>query len=107
MKQPRLTDFDPKAAEHELGSPLDDMPLIKPPIANATSQSASKTMTPLQKPVVRKKPEAMEAGGKPEKYTTHLEPNLVKKIKLYAVERDMKDYEVVTDALLAYFEKNN
>jgi hypothetical protein len=43
---------------------------------------------------------------KPEKYTTHLEPSLIKKLKIYATERDMKDYQVVKKALLLYFEKN-
>jgi hypothetical protein len=43
---------------------------------------------------------------KPEKYTTHLEPSLIKKIKMYATERDMKDYQVVKSAILLYFEKN-
>jgi hypothetical protein len=43
---------------------------------------------------------------KPEKYTTHLEPSLIKKLKIYATERDMKDYQVVKNALLHYFEKN-
>jgi hypothetical protein len=43
---------------------------------------------------------------KPEKYTTHLEPSLIKRLKIYATERDMKDYQVVKNALLLYFEKN-
>jgi hypothetical protein len=43
---------------------------------------------------------------KPEKYTTHLEPSLIKKLKLHATERDMKDYQVIKNALLLYFEKN-
>jgi hypothetical protein len=43
---------------------------------------------------------------KPEKYTTHLEPSLIKKLKIYATERDMKDYQVVKNALLLYFEKD-
>ena len=43
---------------------------------------------------------------RPEKYTTHLEPSLIKKLKIYATERDMKDYQVVKNALLLYFEKN-
>jgi hypothetical protein len=43
---------------------------------------------------------------KPEKYTTHIEPSLMKKIKLWAVEKDMKDYDVVRAALIQYFENN-
>lgn len=34
-----------------------------------------------------------------EKYTTRLEPGLVKKIKLYAVEHDMNDYDVIRTAV--------
>jgi hypothetical protein len=43
---------------------------------------------------------------KPEKYTTRLEPSLVKKIRLEAIEKDVKDYEVVRTALNQYFENN-
>jgi hypothetical protein len=43
---------------------------------------------------------------KVEKYTTHLEPSLVKKIKLAAIEKDIKDYEIVRLALTQYFENN-
>src|SRR5918997_4386788 len=42
---------------------------------------------------------------KPEKYTTRLEPSLVKKIRLDAVEKDMNDYDVVKTALTQYFER--
>jgi hypothetical protein len=44
---------------------------------------------------------------KPEKYTTRLEPSLVKKVRLHAIEKDIKDYEVVRNALNQYFEKNS
>ncbi len=43
---------------------------------------------------------------KPEKYTTRLEPSLVKKIRLDAVEKDMNDYDVVKTALTQYFGRN-
>ena len=43
---------------------------------------------------------------KPEKYTTRLEPTLVKKLQFYAVQNDMKDYEVVRIALQQYFDRN-
>jgi hypothetical protein len=49
---------------------------------------------------------AFDPIEKPEKYTTHLEPSLIKKLKLHATERDMKDYQVIKNALLLYFEKN-
>jgi hypothetical protein len=41
-----------------------------------------------------------------EKYTTHVEPSLIKKIKLAAIEKDIKDYDVVRAALNQYFENN-
>src|SRR5688572_11609754 len=49
---------------------------------------------------------AQTDSEKVEKYTTHLEPSLVKKIKLAAIEKDIKDYDVVRIALKEYFEDN-
>jgi hypothetical protein len=43
---------------------------------------------------------------KVEKYTTHIEPSLIKKIQIEAVEKDINDYDVVRTALNQYFEKN-
>ena len=37
-----------------------------------------------------------------EKYTTRLEPSLVKRIKIYAAEHDLADYEVVKRAVEEY-----
>jgi hypothetical protein len=37
------------------------------------------------------------------KYTTHLRPDTIKAIKRYAVEHDIKDYEVVQKALDRFF----
>jgi hypothetical protein len=37
-----------------------------------------------------------------EKYTTRLEPSLVKRIKIYAAEHDLADYEVVKQAVEEY-----
>lgn len=51
------------------------------------------------------RPPTTELPEKPEKYTTHLEPSLVKKLKLHATEHDLKDYQVIKQALLLYFEK--
>jgi hypothetical protein len=50
------------------------------------------------------KPTTQGSAEKPEKYTTHLEPSLVKKLKLYATEHDKKDYQVIREALFLYFE---
>ncbi|SRR6266849_1891965 len=40
-----------------------------------------------------------------EKYTTRLEPSLVKRIKIYAAEQDVADYEVVKQAVEDYLAK--
>lgn len=37
------------------------------------------------------------------KYTTHLRPDTIKAIKRYAVEYEIKDYEVVQEALDQFF----
>ena len=37
------------------------------------------------------------------KYTTHLRPDTIKMIKRYAVEYEIKDYEVVQEALDQFF----
>jgi hypothetical protein len=42
---------------------------------------------------------------KVEKYTTHVEPSLVKKIQIEAIEKDINDYDVVRVALKEYFER--
>jgi hypothetical protein len=38
-----------------------------------------------------------------EKYTTHLRPDTIKRVKLWAVQHERKDYEVVQDALDQFF----
>jgi hypothetical protein len=40
-----------------------------------------------------------------EKYTAHVEPSLVKKIQIEAIEREINDYDVVRIAFKEYFEK--
>jgi hypothetical protein len=42
---------------------------------------------------------------KPQKYSTLLYSATIKKIKLYAAEQDMKDYEVIEMALSTFFGK--
>ena len=43
---------------------------------------------------------------KPEKYTTRLKPRMIKRVKIFAAEKEVKDYEVVETALLEYFERH-
>jgi hypothetical protein len=40
------------------------------------------------------------------KYTTHLTPEIIKTIKLYAVEHNIKDYEVLTMSLEKFFKSD-
>jgi len=40
-----------------------------------------------------------------EKYTTRLEPSLIKVIRVYAAQHDIADYEVVQQAVREYFAK--
>jgi hypothetical protein len=42
---------------------------------------------------------------KPQKYSTLLYGATIKRIKLYAAEQDMKDYEVIENALSTFFGK--
>ena len=49
-----------------------------------------------------------ESGSvvKAEKYSTQLEPSVIKRIKQYAIEHDIKDYEVVQAAITDYLARN-
>lgn len=47
-----------------------------------------------------------EQPGLP-KYTTHLKPATIKAVKRYAFEHEMKDYEVVQQALDVFFTERN
>jgi hypothetical protein len=56
-----------------------------------------------------RKPEILKSGNrdvlKSTKYSTQLHPDLVKRLKQYALAIDVKDYEVVEDAITEYLEK--
>ena len=41
-----------------------------------------------------------------DKYTTHLKRETIKRIKIFAAENDIADYEVVQSALDRYFERH-
>jgi hypothetical protein len=40
------------------------------------------------------------------KYSTQLEPHIIKQIKQYAIEHDEKDYEIVQRAIKEFFANN-
>ena len=54
-----------------------------------------------------RKPENRKARNleKAEKYSTQLQPSVIKKIKQYALEHDVKDYEVIQEAVNLYLDK--
>jgi hypothetical protein len=47
-----------------------------------------------------------DTNDRPQKYSTLLYVNSIRKIKLFAANRNIKDYEVIELALTAFFEKN-
>jgi hypothetical protein len=51
---------------------------------------------------VTKPSPAQTDSEKVEKYTTHIEPSLVKKVQIEAIEKDINDYDVVRIALKEY-----
>jgi hypothetical protein len=84
---------------------LPEKPVIQPKTGKPKGLVETKEASPQAR-----KPEKLSSTltdlEKVEKYTTHLEPSLVKKIKLAAIDKDIKDYDVVRIALKEYFEKN-
>jgi hypothetical protein len=88
------------------------LPAVTPPVniqqssevVKRQSNETKKTTKPQNRLSTKQSP-TLDAPEKPEKYTTHLEPSLIRKIKLHATEREMKDYQVIQKALLLYFEK--
>src|SRR5687768_6383046 len=83
------------------GSPL-------PPPEKQVVHPQAKKDTPVRQQTrkVTKPSPALSDSEKVEKYTTHVEPSLVKKIKLAAIDKDIKDYDIVRIALKQYFERN-
>jgi len=93
------------------------------PTPSLVTQSPTPKQTQTQHPKKQndgeiKKPEIMKSRihenspafnnfiVKPEKYSTLLNTDLAKKLKLYAAEREIKSYEVLEIALKEFFEKH-
>jgi hypothetical protein len=125
--------FDALTQIEELSEKKPVKKLHTEPIVNELKKSAffhpkKQRLTPLpekldtdtsKKPArIEKKPEIMnsriheipspieDTNDKPQKYSTLLYVNSIRKIKLFAANRDIKDYEVIELALTAFFEKN-
>ena len=81
-------------------SPPSEKPSVKKP------QDKKDMPVTLQTPKAAKLSPAPPDTEKVEKYTTHVEPSLVKKIQIEAIEKEINDYDVVRIALKEYFERN-
>jgi hypothetical protein len=60
----------------------------------------------IMKSRIHEKPQFESLKDKPQKYSTLLYTHSIRNIKLYSVEKEIKDYEVIELALSAFFEKN-
>ena len=80
-------------------------PLLEKHVVHAP-QVKKATPANQQTPKVTKLSPAQTDSEKVEKYTTHIEPSLVKKVQIEAIEKDINDYDVVRIALKEYFERN-
>ena len=79
-------------------------PLPEKPVVH-TPQVKKDTLTSQQTRKVTTLSPALLDSEKVEKYTTHVEPSLVKKIQIEAIEKEINDYDVVRIALKEYFER--
>jgi hypothetical protein len=110
MKTPRLTDFDPNAKIPELKSSLEAMPAIEkpkpvttpPPSTGKKIAEVSAQPQPQKIDISRTINENQNKSEKFEKYTTYLRPGYKKELKIIALEKDCKDYEVIDEALTLY-----
>jgi hypothetical protein len=128
MKTPRVHDFDPNAKPPELGTPMNDMPIIKPPAKNPEIPKTRNQDNPntryqeipkSRKGDIRKggnpeiptsgKPDIPKSGNKTAlkvpKYYTQLPQEWQDEIKIYAVRHKLDDYEVVIQAIEEFFKK--
>ena len=79
---------------------------VQQPTKAVTQPRETKKPTKPQNRLPTTQSPALGLIEKPEKYTTHLLPSLVKKVKLHALEQDINDYDVINNILLDYFDKN-
>ena|SRR2546425_12712288 len=103
-----LTQLEEKG-EKNIPAPMGASPTLKNQRAQPVKNQGSELKKPAN-PQTRKtanQSSTLDSLNKPEKYTTRLEPTLIKKIRIHAIEKDMKDYEVVRSALNQYFERDS
>ena len=87
---------NPLDAKREAVTPVDMY--TKPQVDKTTSSKVGKETKPQ-----RVKPTKLRVV----KYTTHLKPETVKELKRYALENDLKDYEVMQEAVGLYLKTKN
>jgi hypothetical protein len=119
----KLDEAPPKQAPKKLDTEAIEKDLKKQTAKDDLKGSAyfPEKTSPAQviKQQVGKKPEIMKSGNhekstplstqqeKPEKYSTLLHSDRIKKLKLHATELDMKDYECLEMILDKYFENRS
>jgi hypothetical protein len=82
------------------------LPMSQQPAKAITQPPEAKKPTKPQNRLSTNQSPTRDGVEKVEKYTTHIFPSLAKKIKLFAVENDINDYDVVNHALQFYFDKH-
>jgi hypothetical protein len=90
----------PEKTEETRPSPRPEQPIIK---AAQDKKGKAAGLHPRKRAKLSLAP-ALPDSEMVEKYTTHVEPSLVKKVQIEA--RDINDYDVVRIALKEYFERN-
>ncbi|SRR6266487_1683990 len=128
MKTPRVQDFDPTAKIPQLGSPMENMPIIQKPketqripedtvIKPESMQTGlhANLQTSKDASMQARKPANLQAGkhvslqtGKQvmiEKYSSYLPHEYKRELKRIAFETDREGYEVLIEAVEQYLEK--
>jgi hypothetical protein len=82
--------FD-EGAQEAMMNELNGSAFFQPPTNPQTSKATSIQVDKTTKPQI-------------EKYTTHLRPDTIKAIKRWALDHEMKDYEVAQDAFDTFFQ---
>jgi hypothetical protein len=105
MKTPRVHDFDPDAAERKLGTPLDGMPAIQKPV-HPVERDRHEAAPTVQNPSTTSLPVTTKQTKSDifDKYSTYIRPGYKRALKLIALEKDCKDYEVLDEALSLYID---
>jgi hypothetical protein len=94
--QPSSQGQEPSRVDEKPANPQAYLP-TKPQEGKTSSSLARKPASGLtRKPAIEK----------PEKYTTRLIASMIKQVKVYAAQHEIKDYEVIERALVEYFERN-